>query len=151
MLALTHSSMGLFISFPSSSPASCFLILLKCIGSQIISFLSWSSINSMTLSWVHSISQLPKRSRNRTTLQIHATLQDRSIRNGKKGRRADGGDVSRCVQTCWGCNRIIPLMWRPNTDSTPNKSITLLRNQLLIHHEFTSPVHTVTIQCYGTR
>jgi len=42
-LALTHSSTGLFISFPSSSRASCFLILLKCIvcfGSQIISFLS---------------------------------------------------------------------------------------------------------------
>jgi len=41
-LALTHSSTGLFISFPSSSHASCFLILLKCIGcfgSQIISFL----------------------------------------------------------------------------------------------------------------
>jgi hypothetical protein len=49
----------------------------------------------MTLSWVHSISQLPKRSRNRTTLQICTTLQDKSIRNGKKGRGAYGGDVSR--------------------------------------------------------
>ena len=40
-VALTHSSTGLFISFPSSSHASCFLILLKCgcFGSQIISFL----------------------------------------------------------------------------------------------------------------
>ena len=37
-----HSSTGLFISFPSSSHASCFQILLKCIwcsGSQIIYFL----------------------------------------------------------------------------------------------------------------
>jgi hypothetical protein len=41
-LALTHSSTGLFISCPSSSHASCCLILLKCIGcfgSQIIYFL----------------------------------------------------------------------------------------------------------------
>jgi len=41
-LSLTHSLMGLFISFPTSSHASCFLILLKCIGcfgSQIIYFL----------------------------------------------------------------------------------------------------------------
>jgi hypothetical protein len=41
-LTLTHSSTGLFISFPSSSHASRFLILLKCIvcfRSQIIYFL----------------------------------------------------------------------------------------------------------------
>jgi hypothetical protein len=31
--------------------------------------------------------------------------------------------------TCSGCNRIIPLMRRPNTDSTPNKPITFPRNQ----------------------
>jgi len=52
-LTLTHSSMGLFISFASCSHASCFLILLKCngcFGSEIISFLLQSLINSMTLS-----------------------------------------------------------------------------------------------------
>ena len=49
----------------------------------------------MAFSWVHSISQLPKRSTNRTVLQIHTTLQDRSIRSEKKGRGADGGVVSR--------------------------------------------------------
>ena len=41
-LALTLSKTGLFFSFPSTSHASCFLILLKCIGcfgSHIISFL----------------------------------------------------------------------------------------------------------------
>jgi len=41
-MALTLSSTGLLISFPGPSHASCFLILLKCIGcfgSQIISFL----------------------------------------------------------------------------------------------------------------
>ena len=41
-LALMHSSTGMFISFPCSSHASCFLILLKCIGcfgSHIIYFL----------------------------------------------------------------------------------------------------------------
>jgi len=55
------------------------------------------SINSMTLPSVRSISQLPKRSRNHTTLQIRTILQDRSARNEKKGRRADGGDVSPCT------------------------------------------------------
>jgi hypothetical protein len=53
----------------------------------------------MTLSWAHSISQLPKRSRNRTALQIRTALQDKSIRNEKKGRGADGGGVSRCPST----------------------------------------------------
>jgi len=28
------------------------------------------------------------------------------------------------VHTCSGRNRTIPLMWRPNTDSTPNKPVT---------------------------
>jgi hypothetical protein len=32
-----------------------------------------------------------------TALQTRTTLQDRSIKNGKKGRRADGGYVSRCT------------------------------------------------------
>jgi hypothetical protein len=34
----------------------------------------------------------------------------------------------------------------PNTDSTPNKPVTLPRNQLLIRYAVTSPVHTVTIR-----
>ena len=154
-LALTHSSTGLFISFSSSSHACWFLILLKCIGrfeSQIISFLLWSSINSKTLPSVHSISQLPKRSTNRTAPHIHTTLQDRSIRNGRKGRWTDGGDASRCtsrptpavtVSSFW-CDGQIPTAHR-------NKPVTLPRNQLLIHYVFTSPVHNVTIRCYGTR
>jgi hypothetical protein len=53
----------------------------------------------MTLSWVHSISQLQKRSRNHTTLQISTTFQDRSTRNEKKGRGADCGDMSRCTSS----------------------------------------------------
>jgi len=55
------------------------------------------------------------------------------------------------VRTCSGRNHIIPLMRRPNTDSTPKKPVTLLRNQLLIRYAGTSPVHTVTIRCYDTR
>jgi hypothetical protein len=54
------------------------------------------------------------------------------------------------VQTCSGRNRIIPLMWRPNTDSTPNMPVTLPRNQLLIRYVVTIPVHTVMIRCYGS-
>jgi len=42
------------------------------------------------------------------------------------------------------------MQW-PNTNSTPNKPVTLLRNKLLILYVVTSPVHTVTIRCYGTR
>jgi hypothetical protein len=42
-------------------------------------------------------------------------------------------------------------MRRLNTDSAPNKLVTLLRNQLLIRCVVTSPVHTATMRCYGTR
>ena len=55
------------------------------------------------------------------------------------------------VQTCSSRNRIIPLMRRSNTDSAPNKPVTLPRNQLLIRYVVTSPVHTLTIRRYGTR
>ena len=40
---------------------------------------------------------------------------------------------------------------RPEADSTPNKPVTLPRNQLLIRYAGTSLVHTVTIRCYDTR
>jgi hypothetical protein len=59
----------------------------------------WLSINSMTLPWVHSISHITKRARNRITLQIRTTLQDRSITDEKKGRGTHGGDVSRCTSS----------------------------------------------------
>jgi len=55
------------------------------------------------------------------------------------------------VHTCSGRNRIIPLMRRQNTDSTPNMPVTLPRNQLLIRYAVTSPIYTVTIRCYDTR
>jgi hypothetical protein len=60
-------------------------------------------------------------------------------------------NVTLHVQTCSGCNRIIPLMRRPNTDSTPNNHVTLPRYSLLIRYAVTNPVHTVTIRCYDTR
>jgi len=50
------------------------------------------------------------------------------------------------VHTCSDRNRIIPLMRRPNTDSTPNKPVTLPRYQLLIRYVDTSPVHN----CHNT-
>jgi hypothetical protein len=55
------------------------------------------------------------------------------------------------VQTCSCCNLIIRLMRRPNTDSAPNMPVMLVRKQLLIRYVITSPVHTVTIRCQGTR
>jgi len=60
-------------------------------------------------------------------------------------------NVTLHVHICFGRNRIIPLMRRPNTDSTPKKFITLPRNQLLVRYAVTSPVHAVTIRCYDTR
>ena len=60
-------------------------------------------------------------------------------------------NVTLHVQNFSGRNRVIPLMRRPNTDSTPNKPATLRRNQLLICYAVTSPVHTVTIRCYDKR
>jgi len=55
------------------------------------------------------------------------------------------------VHTCSDRNRIITLMRLPNTDSTPNKPVTLPRNQLLISYAGTGLVHTVTIRCYDAR
>jgi hypothetical protein len=46
------------------------------------------------------------------------------------------------VRTCSGRNHIIPLMWRPNTDSTPNMPVMLPCNQLLICYVVTSPIHS---------
>jgi len=46
------------------------------------------------------------------------------------------------VHTCSGRNRIIPLMRRPNTDSTPNKPVTLPRNRFLIRYAVASSVHS---------
>jgi hypothetical protein len=69
----------------------------------------------------------------------------------KKEKRAAVVTVTLHVKTCSGRNRIIPLMRRPNTDSTPNKPVTLPRNQLLIRYAVTRPVHTITIRCYDTR
>jgi hypothetical protein len=60
-------------------------------------------------------------------------------------------NVTLHVHTCSGRNRIIPLMRRPNTDSTPNKPVMLPQNQLLIRYAVTSPVHTVPIRCYDTQ
>jgi len=63
----------------------------------------------------------------------------------------DTCSVTLHFRTCSGRNLIIPLTRRPNTDSAPNKPVTLPRNQLLIRYAVTSPVHTVTIRCYDTR
>jgi hypothetical protein len=60
-------------------------------------------------------------------------------------------NVTLHVHTSSGRNRNIPLMRRSNTDSQPNKPVTLPRNQLLTRYADTSLVHTVTIRRYDTR
>jgi hypothetical protein len=55
----------------------------------------------------------------------------------RAGRSGDRINVTLYVHTCSGRNRISPLMWRPNTDSVPNKPVTLPRVQLLIRYAVT--------------
>lgn len=143
-----------FISFTSSSHASCFFILLKCngcFGSHTISFLLYPSINFMTLPRAHSIckTQWQKCTRNHKTLQFCTILHDRNTRNKKKGRVADSGlHVTLHIHTCSSHNCIISLMQQPNTDTEPNKPLTLSHTQLLIRYMVMRPIHTATIWCY---
>ena len=69
----------------------------------------------------------------------------------EKEKRADGGDVSRCTSTPAQAVTVSPLWCDGQIPTTPNKPVTLQRNQLLIRYAVTSPVHTVTIWRYGTR
>ena len=55
-------------------------------------------------------------------------------------------NVTLLVRTCSGRDRIVPLMRRPNTDSTPNKPVTLPRNQLLMRYAGRVPS---TLSRYG--
>jgi hypothetical protein len=77
-------------------------------------------IHSVALSWVHSILQLPKRSRNRTALQIYTNPQDRSNMNMKMGRGVNGVDESCCtsitfqsvtVSSLWCDGQILTADW----------------------------------------
>jgi hypothetical protein len=52
------------------------------------------------------------------------------------------------VHTCSGHDRFMPMMEWSNTNSTPNKSVILPSNQLMICYARTSPVHTVPSRCY---
>jgi hypothetical protein len=54
------------------------------------------------------------------------------------------------AKTCSGCNRITPLMRRPNTDSPLNIPVTLPHKQFFMRYVITSTVHTLPIQRYGT-
>lgn len=86
-----HSSMGLFTSLASSFHVSCLFILLKCngwFGSYIISFCSYTSMNSMTPSWVHSIFNTEWQ-KLYNTKDFHPSSQE-NHEEWKDGRGADG-------------------------------------------------------------
>jgi hypothetical protein len=102
------------------------------------------SINSMTLSYILSSSQLPNAQKTAQHYRFAPIFKTEAP--GMKRRAEEQTVVTLHVQTCWDRNLIIPLMRRPNTDSTPNKPVTLPRNKLLIRYAVTSPVHTVTIR-----
>jgi hypothetical protein len=148
-----HSLTGLFISFPISSYASCFLILLKCIGCFgshsifVYSFIKFDEFYDTFLSPLHfTITTLNKP---HSTTDSHHSSRQKQQEWKKEERSGRRWWVTLHVQTCSGRIRIIPLMRWPNTDSTPNKSVTLPRKQLLIRYLVTSHVHTVTIRWYG--
>jgi len=70
----------------------------------------------------------------------------------EREKKADGVDVSPCTSRPAQAVTVSSLLVRqPNNDSTPNMPVMLPRNQILIHYVVTSPIHTVTIRCYGTR
>ena len=100
------------------------------------------------LSELHfTITKTPKKPHS-TADSHHSSRQKRQER--KEGQWSGRWRVTLHVQTCSGRNLMIPLMLRPNTESTPNETVTLPRNQLLTRYTVTSHVHTVTILCYGT-
>jgi hypothetical protein len=109
----------------------------RCYGFDIIRTLTKGNKSTVPLGWVHT--SLPR---------IVSPYRD-SVDSVTAGA---GLDVQRHVARPHLLrNRIMPFMRRPNTDSTPNKPITLPRNQLLIRYAVTSPVHTATIRCYDTK
>ena len=153
-LALTHSLTGLFIYFPSSSHASCFLFVkmhwVFWAPNYFFSFINFDKICVTLLSPLHFTITKTLNKLHSTTYSHHSSRKKHQ--DWKQGERSGlWWRVTLHVQTRSGGNRIIPLMWRPNTDSTPNMPVTLWHNQLLIRYVVMSPVHTVTLQHYVTR
>jgi len=128
----THR-MGLFIYFPSFFHESCFLISLKCIWVlwvpyYFFSFIKFDSFYGTFLSPLHFTITKTLKKPHSTTDSHHSSRQKHQ--EWKEGQWSGRWwRVTLHVHTCSGHNRNIPLMWRPNTDSAPNK-----------------PVHTVTIR-----
>jgi hypothetical protein len=92
------SLMGLFISFPSSSHASCFYILLKRIGCfrshyYFFSFIKFDKFYDIFLSPLHFTMTKTLKKRHWTP-QICTTLPERTIMNENKWKAAGSGDMS---------------------------------------------------------
>jgi hypothetical protein len=113
-------------------------------------FINFAKFYDTFLSPLHfTITKTLKKPHNTTDSHHSSRQKHQEWKEGKRSGRC--WRVTLQVQTCSGRNCIIPLMQRPNADSAPNMPVTLPRNQLLIRYVVTSPVHTATIQCYGTR
>jgi hypothetical protein len=130
-----------------------------------IRYMAARSILLVFLRWVHTIHAF----RNAATLQVTHTIRsyDLNFHPVLVGVTVSCKRYTRQFPVCYGCSRqwwrvtfhvhtcsccnvIIPLVRRPNTDSASNMPVTLQR-KLLIRCVVTSPVHTVTIRCCGTR
>ena len=162
-----QSVSGLYKNFTRMSPSE-FQILINLIGEKKISkkdtafrkvisvqerltlTLRLDKFYNTFLSPLHFTITKTLKKRHNTTDSHHSSRQKHQ--EWKEGPRSGRWwCVTLHVQTCSGRNRIIPLMRRPNTDRHRTSPVTLPRNQLLIRYVVTSPVHTVTIRCYGTR
>ena len=146
-LALTHSSTGLFISFPCTLLSN-FVKMHWVLWAPyyFFSFIKFDKFYDTFPSPLHFTITKTLNKSHSTTDSHHSRQKHQEWKEGQRSGRWWPGKLH--VQNCSGCNLIIPLMWRPNTDSTPNKTVTLPRNQLLIRYAVTSPVHTCNVTAY---
>ena len=160
-----QSVSGLYSNFPRMSPSE-FEFLINLIGEKfskkdtvfrkaisiqerLAPTLRFDKFYDTFLSPQHfTITKTFKKPHNTTDTHHSSRKKPQEWKEGQRSGR--WLRVTLHVHTCSGRNYIIPLIRRPNTDSTPNKSVTLPRNQLLIRYVVTSPVHTVTIRWYST-
>jgi hypothetical protein len=116
----------------------------------LFSVIKFDKFYDILLSPLHfTKTKTPKKPHNNTDSHHSSRQKHQKWKQGERSKY--WWRVTLPVQTCSGCNLITPSMRWPKTDSAPNMPVTLSRKQLLIRCVITSPVHTVTVRCYGTR
>ena len=109
------------------------------------SFMKFGELYDTLLSLVRFTITKTLKKPHSTTDSHHSSRQEHE--EWKEGQRSGlWWRVTLHVQTCSSRNRIIALMWRPNTDSAPNKPVTCWFNRLLD----TSRGHESRPHCHDT-